>query len=303
MASAPDAELLLRQPSIETLDSLTPQGRRTPAHWAGRLTAVAFVAIHVAPLALWWTGVTLADIVVCVALYAARMFFITAGYHRYFAHRTYKLGRVMQFIMAWGGSLAAQKGVLWWASTHRHHHKHSDLDQDAHSPRHGVFWSHVGWILSPAADATDYDRIRDFAKYPELVWLDKYYLIPPTLLGIATFLIGGWSMLVGGFFLSTVLLWHGTFSINSLAHLWGSRRYPTTDDSRNNLWLALLTLGEGWHNNHHHYQSSANQGFFWWEVDISFYLLRALSWVGLASDLRLPPERVLRRDGSLRDAR
>jgi len=294
MASAPNAELL-HQPSTPTPDAArpVPTGQRLPPRWASRLTISAFAAIHVVPIALFWTGITIWDAVVCVALYLVRMFFITAGYHRYFAHRAYKLGRFMQFIMAVGGSLAAQKGVLWWASTHRHHHKYSDLDSDAHSPRHGVFWSHIGWIFSPASEPTDYDRIKDFAKYPELVWLDKYYLVPPTVLGVATFLVGGWSMLVGGFFLSTVLLWHGTFSINSLAHIWGSRRYATTDDSRNNLWLALITLGEGWHNNHHHYQSSANQGFYWWEIDVSFYVLKALSWVGLASDLRRPPKRAL----------
>ena len=254
---------------------------------------IPFMAIHLIPFAAFFTGVTRFDIALCASLYAARMFFITAGYHRYFAHRSYKMGRVMQFLMALGGTTAVQKGPLWWAAHHRHHHKYSDQIEDVHSPMKGFFWSHVGWIMCRKFRPTQSNLIKDFASFPELRWLNRFHYIPPILLGVAVFMAGGWSALVVGFFLSTVLCWHCTYFINSLTHLFGRRRYVTTDTSRNSLILALLTFGEGWHNNHHYYQSSANQGFFWWEVDMSYYILKVLSWFGLVSDLRRPPAHVL----------
>jgi stearoyl-CoA desaturase (delta-9 desaturase) len=254
---------------------------------------IPFLLIHLIPLAAFFTGVTRLSVALCVGLYAARMFFITAGYHRYFAHRAYKMGRITQFLMALGGTLAVQKGPLWWAAHHRHHHKYSDQLEDVHSPLKGFFWSHMGWIMCRKFRATQTNAIKDFASFPELRWLNRYHYVPPTVLGVIVFLAGGWSALVVGFFLSTVLCWHCTYFINSLTHLFGRRRYVTTDTSRNSLVLALLTFGEGWHNNHHYYQSSANQGFFWWEIDASYYLLTVLSWVGLVSDLRKPPAHVL----------
>jgi stearoyl-CoA desaturase (Delta-9 desaturase) len=258
------------------------------------LKSIPFVLVHLAPLGLLWTGTRASDLVLCGVLYFGRMFFITAGFHRYFAHRAYKIGRVMQFAMAWGASTSCQKGVLWWAAHHRSHHRYSDTENDIHSPRKGFWWSHVGWILCPKYQATDWATIKDFARYPELVWLNKYHLVPGAMLGFACYLLGGWSAL-WAFFLSTTLLYHGTFSINSLMHLWGRRRYVTTDTSRNSLLLALVTMGEGWHNNHHYYQSSANQGFFWWEIDVTYYLLKVMSWLGLVHSLRTPPARVLTR--------
>jgi stearoyl-CoA desaturase (delta-9 desaturase) len=258
--------------------------------------SIPFFLMHAAPLAALWTGARMIDWVVCFALYFARMFFITAGFHRYFSHRSYKLGRGMQLLMAIGGTMAAQKGPLWWASHHRHHHKYSDQPEDIHSPLRGLWWSHVGWILCNRYQDTDMERIKDFAKYPELRWLNRFYLVPPTALALVCFWAGGWSMLVIGFFLSTVLTYHCTFFINSLTHLFGRRRYVTTDTSRNSFILAILTLGEGWHNNHHYYQSSVNQGFYWWEVDISYYIVKMLSWVGLAEGLRGVPDHV--RDGN-----
>jgi stearoyl-CoA desaturase (Delta-9 desaturase) len=254
---------------------------------------IPFLAVHAAPLFAVFTGVTRFDVWLCVALYAVRMFCITAGYHRYFSHRAYKLGRVAQFLMAFGGATAAQKGPLWWAAHHRHHHKFSDMPDDIHSPLKGFWWSHMGWIMCRKYRGTDLDAIKDFAKFPELRWLNRYYLVPPVLLGVACFLAGGWSALWIGFALSTVLTYHCTFFINSLTHLFGRRRYVTTDTSRNSFLLAVLTLGEGWHNNHHYYQSTANQGFFWWELDISYYVLRVLSLLGIARDLRTPPAHVL----------
>jgi stearoyl-CoA desaturase (delta-9 desaturase) len=266
-------------------------------------TSWPFFLVHLLFFAVVFTGITPTALALLFLCYFGRMFFITAGYHRYFAHRSYKLGRPMQFVMAFGGSMAAQKGPLWWAGHHRNHHRFSDTDRDLHSPLKGFWWSHVGWILCDKNNDLDIDvAIKDYAKYPELRFLNKHDWIGPWTLGVLCFLIGGWPGLVVGFVWSTVLLWHGTFLVNSLAHVMGRRRFATSDTSRNSALIALVTMGEGWHNNHHYYQASARQGFYWWEVDVSFYILKALSWVGLVKDLKVPPERVLQaarvRDGA-----
>jgi stearoyl-CoA desaturase (delta-9 desaturase) len=218
------------------------------------------------------------------------MFAITAGYHRYFSHRSYKTGRVFQFVLAWFGCSAMQKGPLWWTAHHRRHHRHSDTAQDPHSPRANSFWwSHVGWLLALDPASHDDHDVRDWKRYPELRWLNRNHWVPGIMLAGLCWLLAGWSGLVWGFFVSTVLLYHATFAVNSLCHLFGRRRYQTSDESRNNLFVALITLGEGWHNNHHHYQSSANQGFFWWEIDVSYYLIKMMGWFGLVWDIRKPP--------------
>jgi stearoyl-CoA desaturase (delta-9 desaturase) len=270
-----------------------PRAPKPPDERINRTSSIPFLALHLVPLLAIFTGVTRTDLIVCAALYLGRMFFITAGYHRYFAHRSYKMARVPQFLMAFGGTTAAQKGPLWWAAHHRDHHRYADTDRDIHSPSKGFWWSHVGWFLSNRFKATNVDGIRDFARYPELRWLDRHDWVGAWALGIATFLVFGWSGLVVGFFASTILLWHGTFLVNSVAHVFGRRRYETDDTSRNSLLVALATGGEGWHNNHHHYPASARQGFFWWEIDPTWYGLRILSWMGLVRGLRTPPERVL----------
>ena len=256
-------------------------------------SSIGFWLVHAACALVLFTGVSWSAVAVCLATYWLRMFSVTAGYHRYFAHRSFKTGRVFQFILALLGTTAVQKGVLWWAANHRNHHKYSDQPEDLHSPvQRGFWWAHVGWILSPDYDETHYSRIPDMAKYPELVWLNEHFLVPPVALAVGLSLVGGLSWLVWGFFVSTVLLWHSTFFINSLAHVYGSRRFETTDTSRNNLWLALLTMGEGWHNNHHYYMNSVRQGFFWWEIDATYYILTALSWIGVTWDLAAPPARI-----------
>jgi stearoyl-CoA desaturase (Delta-9 desaturase) len=256
-------------------------------------SAIPFVLVHLACVAAFWTGVTNDALVLCFLLYWLRIFAIGAGYHRYFAHRAYRTSRVFQFALAVLSQSTAQKSVLWWASKHRHHHLHSDTETDVHSPRHkGFVYSHLGWIFSRKNDAADLVKVADFARYPELMWLHKHELVPPTVLALLSVLIAGWSGLVVGFFWSTVLVYHATFCINSLAHVRGRRRYVTGDDSRNNWLLALVTMGEGWHNNHHAYQSSVRQGFRWWEIDATFYLLKALSWTGLVWDLKTPPAAV-----------
>jgi stearoyl-CoA desaturase (delta-9 desaturase) len=264
------------------------------------VTSLPFVGVHIAAAVgvflvgfKWWYPV------LAVATYYVRLFFVTAGYHRYFSHRAYKTSRWFQLILALGATATAQKGVLWWAAHHRDHHKLSDQPGDIHSPRQkGLWWSHVGWIICPKYDATKFERIKDFAQYPELRWLNKYQWVPVVGLAVIMFLIGSWPVLVWGFFVGTVLSWHGTFTINSLSHIFGTVRYASNDDSKNNWLLALLTCGEGWHNNHHYYQSTANQGFYWWEIDLSYYTLKALSLFGIVWDLRTPPKHV--RDAHLK---
>ena len=262
--------------------------------------AIPFVLVHIVCLAAIWSGVTAGAVVTCLALYVVRMFGVTAGYHRYFSHRSFKTSRAFQFMLAFLAQSSAQRGILWWAAKHRHHHRHSDTELDVHSPRmHGFFYSHVGWIFTPQHRETDSDALPDLTKYPELVWLDRHPYLPATAFAVACFLMGGWPGLVVGFFWSTVLLYHGTFFINSLAHVHGSQRYVTGDDSRNNWWLAVITLGEGWHNNHHAYQRSTRQGFRWYEFDPTFYVLAALSWARIVWELGQPPEDVVRNERRL----
>jgi stearoyl-CoA desaturase (delta-9 desaturase) len=252
--------------------------------WGVHVLAIVGLAI----VGFSWTGVAL-----CAALYVPRMFFVTGAYHRYFSHRSYKTSRWFQLVLALGAVSTAQKGVLWWAAHHRVHHKLSDAPGDLHSVKQsGFWWSHMGWILARDLEATDAARIKDFSKYPELRWLDRWWFVPPVAAAVAIFALGGFFALVWGFALCQVLCWHGTFTINSLSHLWGGRRYTTDDESRNNPVLAAITMGEGWHNNHHHYQLSARQGFYWWELDVTFYVLRALSAVGLVWDVHTVPEHV-----------
>jgi stearoyl-CoA desaturase (Delta-9 desaturase) len=263
-------------------------------------SAIPFVAVHLVSIAAIWTGITWQAVVIGVGLYWLRIFAIGAGYHRYFSHRAYATSRMFQFGLAVLSQSTAQKSVLWWAAKHRHHHLHSDTEFDVHSPRHkGFVYSHVGWIFARRHHATDLVKVGDFARYPELVWLHRYELVPAVGLGTLCFLAAGWSGLVVGFFWSTVLVYHATFCINSLAHVRGRKRYVTGDDSRNNWLLALFTLGEGWHNNHHACQSSVRQGFRWWEIDPTFYLLKAASWLGLVWNLKAPPERLLRNEQAL----
>jgi stearoyl-CoA desaturase (delta-9 desaturase) len=259
-----------------------------------------FLLVHLGCLGVFWSGMTAAAVVLGLLLYLVRIFAIGAGYHRYFAHRTFRTGRILQFCLAFVAQTSAQRGALWWAAMHRRHHRYSDTEADVHSPVvRGFLYAHVGWIFVPRNKVTDYEAVRDLSRYQELRWLDRHPYLPPILLGVASWAIAGWPGLVVGFCWSTVALWHATFSINSLAHLVGRRRYVTGDQSRNNWLLALLTLGEGWHNNHHAYQASVRQGFRWWECDVTYYVLCALSWVGLVWDLHVPPKAVIRGEQKL----
>jgi stearoyl-CoA desaturase (delta-9 desaturase) len=280
-----------------------PAGEGQRVDW---LRVVPLVLAHLACLGVLWVGWSPVAVGIAVALYLVRMFAITAFYHRYFSHASFRAGRLAQLAFAVLGAAAAQRGALWWAAHHRHHHATSDRPEDVHSPvRHGFLWSHIGWLTARANFRTRLEYVPDLARFPELRFLDRFDTLVPALLALGLFLLGAvlarlrpdlgtgpWQMLVWGFFVSTVVLLHATCTINSLAHLWGSRRFPTRDRSRNNPWLALLTLGEGWHNNHHHYPASTRQGFYWWEIDPTWYALAALQAVGVVHDLKPVPERV-----------
>jgi stearoyl-CoA desaturase (delta-9 desaturase) len=274
------------------------------------LRVVPFIGLHLACIGLVWVGFSWVALWTAVALYALRMFAITGFYHRYFSHKAFKTSRPVQFLFALVGSMSVQRGPLWWAAHHRNHHRHSDTPADVHSPvQYGFLWSHMGWFLTRAGFQTDRSVIKDLLKFPELRLLDRFDILVPIALAFALFFTGqyleahhpdlgtsGPQLLIWGFFVSTVVLFHATVTINSLAHRFGRRRYPTSDDSRNSLLLALITFGEGWHNNHHHYPGSARQGFHWWEIDLTYYTLKLMSWFGLVWDLKPVPAQ-LRRPG------
>lgn len=277
--------------TVNAVEAASSKGWR---HVYFNALSIPFWGVHIlAIVGVCITGFSWAGLAWTLALYVPRMFFVTGAYHRYFSHRSYKTSRWFQFLLALGATFTSQKGPLWWAAHHRLHHKLSDMPGDLHSVKQsGFWWSHMGWILSRDLEGTDLSRIKDFSKYPELRWLDKYWMVAPIAAGVIAFLIGGFWGLVWAFAVPQVLCWHGTFTINSLSHVWGGRRYVTDDDSRNNPVLAMITMGEGWHNNHHHYQVSARQGFYWWEVDCTFYVLKALSSVGLVWDLHGVPDHI-----------
>jgi stearoyl-CoA desaturase (Delta-9 desaturase) len=268
---------------------------------------IPFIFLHVACLSVFFVGVSFIAIFVALLMYTLRMFAITGFYHRYFSHKAFKTSRLVQFIFAFLAASSAQRGPLWWASHHRHHHANSDRPADSHSPvQHGFIWSHITWFLSNKNFNAKNERVKDLLVYPELKFLDRFDVIAPVSLAFVLYIIGsyfevnaphlhtnGIQLLVWGFVVSTVVLYHMTFTVNSLAHVWGKRRFNTKDQSRNNPLIAIFTLGEGWHNNHHHFPSSARQGFYWWEIDLTYYGLKVLSALGLVWDLRKVPAEVL----------
>lgn len=253
------------------------------------LTNPEFIFIHLICLLGFWTGITKMSLVICVVLYFIRIWAITAGYHRYFSHKTFKTNRAFQFILAFMAQTSFQRGVLWWANHHRHHHLYADIPKDTHSPViQGFFYAHMGWLLHKENYTQSYPLMRDFESFPELRWLDRNHNFPGLLLALIVLFFAGLPGFIIGFCLSTILVFHGTFFVNSLTHMFGTQRYLTMDNSRNNWFVALLTLGEGWHNNHHHYPASARQGFFWWEVDVTYYSLKVFSWLGIIWDIKGP---------------
>ena len=293
-------------------DSLDP----TQAKRIDWVRAIPFITLQLMCLGVFWVGWSWIALAVTGVVLGVRMFAITGFYHRYFSHRTFKTSRPAQFVFAVLGASAVQRGPLWWAAHHRHHHRAADEADDVHSPIADSFlWSHILWVMSRGSYRSNWERVGDLARYPELRFLDRFDVLVPAVLATGLFLTGswlgsaypslgtsGWQMLIWGFFVSTVVLFHFTSTINSLAHLVGRRRFPTPDHSRNNAVLAVLTLGEGWHNNHHHFPGATRQGFYWWEIDVTFYLLKAMSWVGLVWDLNAVPKRVYEEARRLRSA-
>ncbi len=298
---------LLRWFDTAAADETSAPGDERRIDW---LRVAPFIGLHVACIGLIWVGFSWFALWTALALYAVRMFAITGFYHRYFSHKAFRTSRPLQFLFALIGSMSVQRGPLWWAAHHRNHHRHSDTPADVHSPvQHGFLWAHMGWFLTRAGFRTDRSVIKDLLKYPELRLLDRFDILLPVMLAVGLFFAGdyleahhpelgtsGPQLLIWGFFISTVVLFHATVTINSLAHRFGRRRYPTNDHSRNSLLLALITFGEGWHNNHHHYPGSARQGFRWWEIDLTYYALKLMSWLGLIWDLKPVPAQLRRAD-------
>jgi stearoyl-CoA desaturase (delta-9 desaturase) len=280
-----------------------PGSDRKSVDW---LRITPLVVMHGMCLGVFWVGWSSVAVAVAAFLYFIRMFAITGFYHRYFSHKAFKTSRGWQFIFAVLGNSSVQRGPLWWAGHHRHHHRYADTEEDVHSPvRHGFLWSHIGWLTSRANFPTKIQFVQEWARYPELRWINRFDIVVPILLAAACYGLGallektapqlgtsGPQMLIWGFFVSSTVLLHATVTINSLDHMWGTRRFDTPDTSRNNFLLALITLGEGWHNNHHHYAVSARQGLYWWEIDVTYYLLVVMSWLGIVRDLRPIPKRI-----------
>jgi len=259
-------------------------------------STVILIGIHLGCLTVFWTGTSPVAVGIAFLIFLARGFSMTAGFHRYFAHRSYKTGRVFQFLLGFIGTSATQNGPLWWSAHHRNHHRNSDTDQDPHSLRSkGFWWAHMGWIMDQRAyRRVDTTLIADLVKYPELRWLDRWCLVPPicivvVLWALGNFLAGsqpelgtsGPQLVTWGFFIATVVGYHVTFSVNSLTHVFGSKRFDTGDESRNNTFVAIVALGEGWHNNHHAFPFAERQGLTWWEIDVTHYILKILSWFGV----------------------
>ena len=262
--------------------------------------AIPYFLIHISIISIFYVGFSSFALFVCLMMFAIRMFAITGFYHRYFSHKTFKTSRVAQFIFAIIGASAVQRGPIWWAAHHRGHHMHSDTEKDQHSPKtHSFLWSHTGWFLSKANFITHTKLVKELSRFPELRLVDRFDILVPIFTCIGLFYFGefinskypelntnGFQLLSWGFIVSTIFLYHATFLVNSVAHLWGKKRYGTQDSSRNNFIVALLTFGEGWHNNHHHFPGSAKQGFYWWEIDLTYYLLKLLSIFGIIWDIR-----------------
>jgi stearoyl-CoA desaturase (delta-9 desaturase) len=270
------------------------------------MRVIPFIILHLSCFMIFFVGFSWTAFVVCMSLFAIRMFAITGFYHRYFSHKTFRTSRFVQCLFAMIGATAVQRGPLWWAAHHRGHHMHSDTTEDKHSPKeHGFIWSHMGWFLTKSNFVTNTKLIRELIRFPELRIIDRFDLLMPLALSISLWVIGyyleqyepslhtnGFQLFIWGFSVSTIMLYHATFLVNSVAHQWGKKRYETKDTSRNNFLIAILTFGEGWHNNHHHYPGSARQGFYWWEIDLTYYVLKCLAMMGIIWDVRTVSENI-----------
>jgi len=252
---------------------------------------IPYVLFHLGCFGVVVTGFSRTGIELFCVCFLVRMFGLSVGYHRYFAHRSFKTSRTMQFVLALLGSLSFERGPLWWAETHRHHHRHADTPDDLHSPRyHGFLYSHSGWFADRRNHETRISKVQDLAVYPELRWLDRWYGVPVALYATLLWVFYGTTGVVYGVFLNSVVVWHLTHWIQSFSHkLGGYRRWESADQSRNHFLIGLITLGE-WHNNHHHFPSSARQGYAWWELDLGYLALRLMNKAGLVWDVRTPKQ-------------
>ncbi len=261
---------------------------RNKMNW---FTTTVFGLLHVGAVAALFMF-SWRSLAVAVALYWISVGFgISLGYHRLHTHRSFRVPQALEYLFALFGTLTLQGGPLFWVATHRIHHSRSDQPGDPHSPRDGAWWSHMGWILfgeSKHADTRAMARYApDLAKHRFYVWLNNYHWLPVVVLGVALFAIGGLPMMLWGTCLRIVVGLHATWLVNSASHLWGSRRFATNDDSRNNWWVALMTFGEGWHNNHHAHPTSARHGLAWYEFDISWITLHVMKFLRLAKNIRV----------------
>lgn len=216
---------------------------------------------------------------------------ISMGYHRLHTHRSYQVPVALEYFFAVCGTLTLEGGPIFWVSTHRIHHQKSDLPGDPHSPRDGGWWAHMGWLLVGKSKHSDTRLMAQYA--PDLtrdrfyVWLDRYHWVPLIVMGVVLFGMGGVPFVLWGIFLRVVIGLHVTWMVNSVTHMWGSRRFNTRDDSRNNWWLALISSGEGWHNNHHAHPTSARHGLAWYEFDLSWIQIQILQYFGIAKSVRV----------------
>lgn len=249
------------------------------------VTSIAVTIFHV--MAIWalftfsWSNL----IAAVITWWVAGSWGIGIGYHRLLTHGGFKAPKWLEYFFTICGTLGLQSGPITWVSTHRIHHAFTEQEGDPHSPRKGTYWAHIGWILRGTAQNQTPETMRKYA--PDLmkdkfhVFVNNYYYVTPIIAGVILFAVGGWSMVLWGIFLRQVIGWHSTWLVNSATHLWGSRRFETHDDSRNNGLVAALTFGEGWHNNHHAHPRSAKHGLAWYEFDPNWSQINALEKVGL----------------------
>ena len=259
------------------------------------VSVCSVVVVTLALIAIPFIDHTIWSFAILVAVTYGVGLSVTIGYHRYFSHRSFDTSRWFQFLLAVGGCSARfQKGPLWWVATHRQHHRHSDRPGDPHSPVDRGFWyAHLWWMFSRDLLAVDYSVVKDLAKFPELRWLDRFWMLPGLLFATGCYFALGWSGVVIGYCLPLAVMFQVTFAVNSVCHLFGSRRFETGEESRNNWLIAFLANGEGWHNNHHRAPYSARHGCAWYELDPSYQLIRLFAWLGLVWDVKLPPAELL----------
>ena len=254
-------------------------------------TTVFMVLFHLGAVAAFFMFKWQALVVAILIWWVSASLGAGMGFHRLLTHRGYKTSRFVEYFLTVCGTLTLEGGPIYWVVTHRLHHAHADAPGDPHTPRDGGWWSHMGWILSGTAQRHDKETVARYA--PDLVkdrfhrWLNRLYWLPLTVLGLALLAFGGWSYLLWGVFLRVTVNLHATWLVNSAAHMWGKRPFPTRDDSRNNWWVVLLTFGEGWHNNHHAHPTSARHGLRWYQIDLNWWGIRTLKFLGLASGIKM----------------